>query len=81
MEEYKENKNDESKKYIYTHGSTTEWCIEDKTLFYRTSYYDHDPWSDWNELPSNQFHKLNCDLIQNLKYVLGFYRTIARQGA
>ena len=58
-----------TKKYIYAHGSTTEWCIEDKTLFYRTSY-SNDPWSDWNELPSNQFHRLDCNLIQNLKNFL-----------
>lgn len=57
------------KKYIYAHGSTTEWSIDDKTLFYRTSY-SNDPWSDWNELPSNQFHKLDRDLIQNLKNFL-----------
>tara|TARA_B100002019_G_C21268245_1_gene600637 strand:- start:36 stop:350 length:315 start_codon:yes stop_codon:yes gene_type:complete len=68
------------KKYIYAHGSTTEWCIEDKTLFYRTSY-NNDPWSEWNELPSNQFHQLNPHLIQNLELCLeGFSELLLDKG-
>lgn len=58
------------KRYIYVHGSVTEWCVEDFKLWYRTSYDGNESWSKWHEQKRKDFYKLGEDLKQNLKLCL-----------